>query len=61
MRDPPLCSRYDLGAVSAPPNPMHPPVPRYTVDHLADMHEAMDVEAEYGRRFKAAEEAKEND
>lgn len=61
MRDPPLCSLSDLGAVSAPLDPKHPPVPRYTVDQLADMHEAMDVEAEYGRRYKAAEDAKEND
>jgi len=61
MRDPPLCSLSDLGAVSAPVNPLFPPVPRYTVDQLADMHEAMDVEAEYARRYKEAEGAKESD
>jgi hypothetical protein len=60
MRDPPLCSRWELGAVSAPLNPLYPPVPRYDIDQLGDMHEAMDVEAENTRRFKEAEDAKED-
>ena len=39
MRDPPLCALLQLKDGT------------YTLNDLADMHEAMDEEAEYQRRF----------
>jgi hypothetical protein len=41
MRNPPLCSYRELCDGT------------YTISQLADMHEAMDEEAEYDRRFDA--------
>lgn len=38
MRDPPLCSYYELKTV-------------YSINDLADFHEAMDEEEEYRRRY----------
>jgi hypothetical protein len=46
MRDPPLCSLRELRDGT------------YTINDLADFHEAMDEEAEYHRRFKAKQEGK---
>lgn len=42
MRDPPLCTLRQLQDGT------------YTIDDLADFHEAMDEEAEYQRRFDEA-------
>lgn len=39
MREPPLCTLYELKTV-------------YNITDLADFHEAMDEEAEYQRRYK---------
>jgi len=39
MRDPPLCTLRELQTY-------------YTLDDLADFHEAMDEEAEYARRYE---------
>jgi len=39
MREPPLCTLKELRDGT------------YTINDLADMHEAMDEEAEYRRRF----------
>lgn len=44
MRDPPLCTLRDLRDGT------------YNINDLADFHEAMDEEAEYHRRFKAAQQ-----
>ncbi len=41
MRDPPLCTLRELKDGT------------YSINDLADFHEAMDEEAEYERRFKA--------
>jgi hypothetical protein len=41
MRDPPLCSLHDLKTG------------KYSLNDLADFHEAMDEEAEYSRRIAA--------
>lgn len=41
MRDPPLCTLRELEDGT------------YTISQLADMHEAMDEEAEYARRRAA--------
>lgn len=42
MRDPPLCTLRDLQDGT------------YSLNDLADMHEAMDEEAEYQHRIEAA-------
>lgn len=42
MRDPPLCTLRELKDGT------------YSINDLADLHEAMDEEAEYERRFKEA-------
>lgn len=42
MRDPPLCALRDLET--------EPAAGGYTLNQLANMHEAMDIEAEYRRR-----------
>lgn len=44
MRDPPLCQLWQLNADGL-----------YTIDDLADMHEMMDEEAEYARRYRELE------
>jgi hypothetical protein len=49
LHDPPLCSRQQLRDGT------------YTLDDLADMHECMDVEDEYRRRFEEAAKQKEPD
>lgn len=41
MRDPPLCKLHELQDGT------------YTINDLADFHEAMDEEAEYKRRLEA--------
>lgn len=46
MRDPPLCSLKELKDGT------------YTINDLADFHEAMDEEAEYIRRDAASRETK---
>ena len=46
MRNPPLCSLKELQDGT------------YTIDDLADMHEAMDVEDENARLYRAASEKK---
>ena len=46
LRNPPLCTLREL--TEGP----------YTIDELADMHEAMDVEDENARRHEAAQEKK---
>ncbi len=46
MRDPPLCKLKELQDGT------------YSIDDLADFHEAMDEEAEYERRFEAARKRK---
>lgn len=46
MRDPPLCGLRDLKDGT------------YSINDLADFHEAMDEEAEYERRFAAANKGK---
>ena len=46
MRDPPLCTLRELQDGT------------YTIDDLADFHEAMDEEVEYQRRTEAAREKK---
>lgn len=43
MRHPPLCTRHELRTV-------------YSINDLADFHEAMDEEAEYDRRIAAEQE-----
>ena len=45
MRDPPLCTLRELQDGT------------YSINHLADMHEAMDEEYEYRRRYRAVDEA----
>jgi len=42
MHDPPLCRLRDLQDGT------------YSIDDLADMHEALDEQAEYQRRYEAA-------
>lgn len=44
MRDPPLCTLKQLQDGT------------YSINDLADFHEAMDEEAEYNRRIKAVKE-----
>lgn len=39
MREPPLCTLYELKTV-------------YSINDLADFHEAMDEEREYQRRYQ---------
>jgi uncharacterized protein DUF6889 len=46
MRNPPLCTLHELSDGT------------YSLDDLADFHEAMDEEEEYLRRFHEREEAK---
>lgn len=46
MRDPPLCTFRELKDGT------------YTLNDLADFHEAMDEEAEYQRRFDEASKRK---
>jgi hypothetical protein len=46
MRDPPLCKLRELEDGT------------YSINKLADMHEAMDEEDEYRRRHEAAAKAK---
>jgi hypothetical protein len=46
MRNPPLCTLHELSNGT------------YSLDDLADFHEAMDEEEEYLRRFHEREEAK---
>lgn len=46
MRDPPLCTLRELQDGT------------YTINDLADFHEAMDEEAEYERRFQALNKGK---
>lgn len=46
MRDPPLCALRELQDGT------------YSINDLADFHEAMDEEAEYARRARAAAERK---
>lgn len=46
MRDPPLCRLRELQDGT------------YTLNDLADFHEAMDEEAEYERRYKALPQRK---
>lgn len=46
MRDPPLCTLRELEDGT------------YSINKLADMHEAMDEEDEYRRRYRAVDEAK---
>jgi hypothetical protein len=45
MRDPPLCKLRELEDGT------------YTINQLADMHEAMDEEQEYQRRYEARAKA----
>lgn len=45
MRDPPLCTLRELQNGT------------YSINDLADMHEAIDEEDEYRRRYRAADEA----
>ncbi len=46
MRNPPLCTLLQLKDGT------------YSINDLADLHEAMDEEAEYERRFDAARKKK---
>lgn len=46
MRDPPLCKKHQLTDGT------------YSINDLADFHEAMDEEEEYQRRVDAANKAK---
>jgi hypothetical protein len=46
MRDPPLCTLKELQDGT------------YTINDLADFHEAMDEEVEYQHRTQAAQETK---
>lgn len=46
MRDPPLCTLRELKDGT------------YGINDLADLHEAMDEEAEYQRRFNAIKKGK---
>ena len=46
MRDPPLCTLRELKDGT------------YSINDLADLHEAMDEEAEYARRFEALRKGK---
>lgn len=45
MRNPPLCTLHELETI-------------YTIDDLADFHEAMDEQEEYDRRWIDKQEAK---
>ena len=46
MRDPPLCTLWELKDGT------------YSINDLADLHEAMDEEAEYHRRFEEVRKRK---
>ena len=48
LRNPPLCTLSELQEGG-----------RYTLDDLADMHEAMDVEEENDRRYRVAAKERE--